>query len=471
MGRSGTRAIVRVDPNWGTGRGAVEIGQMDPSSWAGRGLTGPPGERTVGWSPDPVEHIVQATRACLARCLPRFGDSPDAAAIRSVLIRIAFASSYPPRRCGIASYTSDLGRASGNREIVALTPPDHETPYPTEVHHRIRRDVPEDYGRVARALDGCRVDAVSIQHDFSIWGGPDGEFVLDFVRALNLPAVATLHELGRRPTPNQRRIVGELVDATAATVVMSQAAAGLLGRAYGIDPGRVEVISHGVPDLPLVDPAQAKAGLALSEAPFLLSFGLLGPGKGYELAIAAMPAVVAAVPTARYVILGITHQDLLRREGEAYRRSLQEQIRTLGLTNHVELVDRFVGRTELGRWLQAADIFVTPYPNLEQSVSGTLAHAMGAGKAIVSTPFAYASELLAGGRGVLAKPDPAALATAFIALLGDPAKRKAIGARAHAYSRDMLWPGVGQRYLQLFERVTEKRPLIARRRLLESANA
>ena len=329
----------------------------------------------------------------------------------------------------------------------------------------------EDYGRVARALDGCRVDAVSIQHEFGIWGGADGEFVLDFVRALNLPAVATLHAVTRRPTPSQRRIVSELVAATAATVVMSQAAAGLLGRAYGIDPGRVEVIPHGVPDLPLVDPSQAKPGLSLSEAPFLLSFGLLGPCKGYELAIAAMPAVVAALPTARYVILGSTHPDLLRREGEVYRRSLQDQIRALGLTNHVELVDRFVGRTELGRWLQAADVFVTPYPNLEQTVSGTLSHAMGAGKAIVSTPFAYATELLAGGRGVLAKPDPAALAAAFLALLGDTVRRSAIGARAHAYSRQMLWPGVGLRYLQLFKRVTETRPLVAGRPVLKSAHA
>jgi glycosyltransferase involved in cell wall biosynthesis len=196
-------------------------------------------------------------------------------------IRIAIASSYPPRRCGIASYTSDLGRASGNREIVALTPPDHETPYPTEVHHRIRRDVLEDYPRVARALAGCRVDVVSIQYDAGIWGGDDGEFVLDFVRALHLPAVTTLHALARRPTPGQRRVVAELIEASAATVVMSQASAGLLGKAYGIDAGQIDVIPHGVPDLPLVEPAKAKTSLGLGEAPFLLSYGLLGPGKGF----------------------------------------------------------------------------------------------------------------------------------------------------------------------------------------------
>jgi glycosyltransferase involved in cell wall biosynthesis len=386
-------------------------------------------------------------------------------------IRIAIASSYPPRRCGIATYASDLGRASGNREIIALTPPDHETPYPTEVHHRIRRDVSEDYSRIARALDGCRVDLVSIQYDPTIWGGPDGAFVLDFVRALNLPAVTTFHAIARRPSPSQRRVIAELAAASAATVVMSQAAAGLLARAYGVDPGLVDIIPHGVPDLPLVEPAQAKASLGLDAAPFLLSFGLLGPEKGFELAIAAMPAVVAAVPSARLVILGPTHPDLIRSEGEAYRRSLQDQIRALGMTGHVELVDRFLGRTELGRWLQAADVFVTPYPGLEQTVSGTLSHAMGAGKAIVSTPFPYASELLAGGRGVLAKPDAAALAAALIALLGDDAKRTAIGGRAHAYSRDMLWPGVGARYQAVFERATKTQPVPIRRPILESARA
>ncbi|MGH2511852.1 MAG: glycosyltransferase family 4 protein [Candidatus Limnocylindrales bacterium] len=369
-------------------------------------------------------------------------------------MRIAFASSYPPRRCGIATYTSDLGRASGNREIVALTPPEHEAPYPTEVHHRIRRDVLDDYVRVARSLDNCRVNAVSVQHDFEIWGGPDGAYVLDFVHALNLPAVATLHSLVRHPSAGQRRVLHELTEATAATVVLSQAAAALLGRAYGIDPGRVQVIPHGVPDLPLVDPALAKASLELKDVPLLLSFGLLGPGKGYELAIEAMPAVVAAFPTARYVILGPTNPTLLRSEGERYRRSLEAKVRTLKLGEHVELIDRFVGKTELGRWLQAADIALTPYADPEQTVSGTLCYAMGAGKAIVSTPFAYAAELLAGGRGVLAKPDPTAVATALTDLLADSRRRTKLGARAHAYARDMLWPAVGAQYQELFDRVT-----------------
>ena len=373
---------------------------------------------------------------------------------RSLLIRIAFASTYPPRRCGIATFTSDLSRAVDGREIVALTPPDHAESYPSEVHHRIRRDEWADYPRVARALDRCRIDAVSIQHEYGIWGGEDGEHVIDFVEALRAPAVATLHTVLREPTPHQRRVLVELVDATMATVVMSNAAASLLTEAYGVAPSRIEVIAHGVPELPLVEPDTLKAGLGLDGREVILSFGLLGPGKGYELAIAAMPSVVAARPKVRYVILGATHPDLIRTEGEAYRASLKARVAALGLNEHVQLVDQFVGRRELARWLEAADVFVTPYPNLEQIVSGTLSYAMSAGKAIVSTPYAYAAELLDKDRGVLTEPGSASsLSDAFIGLLSNPERRSAIGARAYAHSRAMIWPEVGAAYRRLFSRV------------------
>jgi glycosyltransferase involved in cell wall biosynthesis len=369
-------------------------------------------------------------------------------------MRIAFASTYPPRRCGIAMFTSDLAATFGHREIVALTPPDHTGAYPTEVHHRIRRDESTDYRHAARALDRCRLDAVSIQHEYGIWGGADGEHVIDFVRELNVPTVATLHTVLREPTQNQRRVLVDLVEATDATVVMSVAAASLLEEAYGVDPTRIDVIPHGVPDLPLVDPDTLKPALGLEGRQVILSFGLLGPGKGYEHAIAAMPAVVAAAPDVRYVILGATHPDLLRREGEAYRDRLTARVAELGMTDHVKLVDRFVGRRELGRWLEAADVFVTPYPNLDQIVSGTMSYAMSAGKAIVSTPYAYATELLAGGRGVLVQPgSPTGLANAFIELLTDRERRTAIGGRAYAHSRRAIWPEVGDAYRRVFARV------------------
>jgi len=341
------------------------------------------------------------------------------------------------------------------REIVALTPVDHTLGYPVEVHHRIRRDVWEDYPRVARTLDRCRIDVASIQFEYGIWGGVDGENVLDFVSALRAPSVATLHTVLRNPTAHQRQVLVDLVGATEATVVMSRAAAALLAEAYGVDPTVIDVIPHGVPDLPLVDPDSVKPALGLEGRKVILSFGLLGPGKGYELAISAMPAVVAADPSALYVILGATHPDLIRREGEAYRDRLTALIRELGLNDNVRLVDRFVDRRELGRWLEAADLFVTPFQNLEQIVSGTMSYAMSAGKAIVSTPFVYAAELLAAGRGVLVEAGSStALGKAFIDLLADPERRAAIGGRAYADSRRMVWPEVGAAYRRVFARVS-----------------
>jgi glycosyltransferase involved in cell wall biosynthesis len=240
---------------------------------------------------------------------------------------------------------------------------------------------------------------------------------------------------------------------------MSRSAASLLSETYGIARERIEVIAHGVPELPLVDPNTLKASLGLEGQEVILSFGLLGPGKGYEQAIAAMPAVVAERPLARYIILGATHPDLVRKEGEAYRQSLTGRIAVLGMTKHVQLVDQFVGRRELARWLEAADLFVTPYPNLDQIVSGTLSYAMSAGKAVVSTPYAYATELLADGRGVLVEPSSvASLSDAFIGLLADPERRQAIGSRAYAHSRQMIWPEVGAAYRRLFSRVVGMPP-------------
>jgi len=307
--------------------------------------------------------------------------------------------------------------------------------------------------QTARDLDRC-VDVVSIQHEYGIWGGEDGESVIDFVRALGRPAVATLHTVLREPTRRQREIMIELIDRVEATVVMSRSAADLLATAYGVSRRRVEIIPHGVPDLPLVESSTIKPSLDLGGRQVILSFGLLGPGKGYELAIDALPAVVAANPDALYVIVGATHPDLVRRDGESYRESLKARSKALGVAAHVRFVDRFVGRVELTRWLEAADVFVTPYPNLDQIVSGTLSYAMGAGRAIVSTPYTYARELLADGRGILVEPgSPARLAEAFNEVLGDDALRTAIGRRAYRHARQMVWSQVGQQYADLFHRV------------------
>ena len=367
------------------------------------------------------------------------------------MAHIAFVSTYPPRRCGIATFTADLGRAIGGREVVALHRPGEVGGQGHLVHHVIHTDVRADYARVARALGGCGVRMVSIQHEYGIWGPDDGEGVLDFMAALTMPAVVTLHTVLRHPSPAQHRIMRGMLEAAAAVVVMSRAAATILGERYGADLTKVEIIPHGVPDLPFVEPNSVKPSLGLLGRQVLLSFGLVGPSKGYEAVIEALPAVVREVPDTRYVILGATHPELLRSEGERYRERLAALAADLGMTGHVVFVDRFVEQSELSRWLEAADVFVTPYPNLEQIVSGTLSYAMAAGKASVSTPYLYASEILADGRGRLVPAgDPAAMSAALVELLLDRGLRTAMAKRAYGHGRGMIWSRVAADYERLF---------------------
>ena len=370
------------------------------------------------------------------------------------MARIALVSTYPPRRCGIATFTADLGRALGDHEIVALTGAGEAVATDHRVRHVIRTNVRSDFVRVARSLGEGSIGAVSVQHEYGIWGANDGEGVLDFLTALSVPAVATLHTVLRHPTVGQDRVMRGILDASAAVVVMSRAAATMLVDRYAADPSRVEIIPHGVPDLPFVGPESAKSRLGMGGRHVLLSFGLVGPGKGYESVIETMPEVVRAVPNACYVILGATHPELQRTEGERYRMQLESMVADLGMTEHVVFIDRFVTPPELGRWLEATDVFVTPYPNLDQIVSGTLSYAMAAGKASVSTPYLYASEILADGRGCLVPPDdPAAMSDALIELLRDHDLRAAMAQRAYLHGRGMLWSRVAAEYEQLFMRL------------------
>jgi glycosyltransferase involved in cell wall biosynthesis len=374
--------------------------------------------------------------------------------------RVAFVSTYPPRHCGIATFTADLAGAVGGGCVAALHYAGDPDAYPAEVTLRIRRDEPEEYARAAWAIDRSHVDVVSVQHEYGIWGGRDGELVLDFVRAIHKPVVTTLHTVPQWPSAGQLRILVELLRLSAATVVMSRSAAALLRRIYDVDDRTLDVVAHGVPDLPLVDPDTVKPELGLEIRPTILSFGLIGPGKGYESVIEAMPEVVRGEPRALYVILGATHPELLRREGEAYRSRLARLAEGLGVDDRVRFVDRYVSQQELGRWLGAADIFVTPYPNPDQIVSGTLSYAMGAGKAIVSTPYAYAREMLDSGVGLLVPPgSPKALAEALVGLLRDDEARRALGRLAYERGRAMIWPHVGRQYQLIFGRVAAAGPV------------
>ncbi len=372
---------------------------------------------------------------------------------------IVFLSTYPPRRCGIATFTQDLRSAVGSGRVYALGPLEGDFPEagaydPPEVMAFLLGHDPAAYRHAAIAIDGVDPAAVSLQHEFGIYGGPDGANVLAFAERLRAPLVTTLHTVLSEPTDRQREVIRELGRSSAAMVVMSETAAGLLARRYGVDPEGIRVIPHGVPDLRRVDPAVRKPEFGLDGTPVVLSFGLVGPGKGYEAVIEAMASVGDAVPGAQYVILGSTHPDLLRREGERYRDSLRRRADDLGIADRIRFEDRFVGQAELARWLQAADVFVTPYPNLDQIVSGTLSYALGAGLAIVSTPYLYAREVLAGGRGVLVPPaSPEALGESLSALLLDPERREAYASRAYERGRRMTWQTVGAEYRALFEDV------------------
>jgi glycosyltransferase involved in cell wall biosynthesis len=282
------------------------------------------------------------------------------------------------------------------------------------------------------------------------------------VRELELPAVATLHAIPRVPTSRQQAILADLIASVDAVVVMSRSATTLLASTYGVDPHRLDVIHHGVPDLPLAEPTVIKAALGLEGRDVILSFGLLGPDKGHELVLEALPAVVAAHPAACYVIVGATDPELLLQGGEQYRDALAAQVKRLEMTSYVRFVDTFAHRVEMTRWLQAADVFVTPYPDLDQTVSGSLSYAMGAGRAIVSTPYTYAADLLAEGRGVLVPAaTPGRFAAALNEVLGDDELRAALGRQAYDYSRGMVWSEIGAQYRRLFERVGTGRSLPA----------
>lgn len=367
--------------------------------------------------------------------------------------RAIFVSTFPPRRCGIATFTRDLAGAVGDHEVTAVHRAGDPVVYPMEVTGIIRHGERADYVRAADRINRAG-GLVSLQHEFGIFGGRDGANVLDLLDHLEVPVVTTLHTVLRHPTPSQLDVMRGVLEHSTVAVVMSRAAAELLERIYDVSPDRVRVIHHGVPDLEFSSPATHKHDFDLQGRSVILSFGLLGPGKGYEHVIEAMPAVRRAHPAALFIVLGATHPDLVRTEGEAYRERLVRMVREFDLRDNVRFVDRYVSQQDLGRWLQAADVFVTPYPNLDQIVSGTLSYTMAAGRPIVSTPFLYATEMLSDGRGIIVEPGSAqALADALTALLGNDAQRLRIGRRAYAFARRMVWREIGRQYRSLFATV------------------
>ncbi len=378
---------------------------------------------------------------------------------------IAFVGTYPPRHCGIATFTRDLAQATAaaapgvTAMILAMTDSGGQYEYPPEVKYEIRQGVKGDYARAAEFVNYSDARFVSIQHEYGIFGGDDGNYVLDFLSALSVPAAVTLHTVLKQPSDLQRAIVREMAKQGAGLIVMSEVARELLASSYGVHGSKVQTIAHGIPVMEQREQAQLKKRFNVPGRRVLLTFGLLSPNKGIETVIRALPEVVAAFPEVVYFVIGATHPHVRRRDGEAYRTMLERLAESLGVREHIVFRDQFVTTPELCSYLQAADIFVSPYLNEAQVTSGALSYAMGAGSAAVSTPYWHARELLADGRGCLFPfGDSAALSKSLIGLLGSKSELERVRAAAFEYTRSMQWPRVGAAYLELFERLAAELP-------------
>ncbi|KPK49598.1 MAG: glycosyl transferase family 1 [Planctomycetes bacterium SM23_25] len=384
-------------------------------------------------------------------------------AASSKKLPVAFVSDYLPRRCGIATFTHELCEAvasQGRRDhdvfAVAMNDVPEGYPYPERVRFEVRQSMQADYRMAAEFLNISQVSAVCLQHEYGIFGGASGSHILALLRRLRRPLVTTLHTVLREPTEEQERVLREIGRLSDRTVVMSDLAQDILEEVYGVPRNKVVMIPHGIPDVPFIDPTFYKDIFGVEGRKVILTFGLLSPGKGVEYAIDALPAVIEKHPDVVYIVLGATHPHIKRESGEEYRNGLVRRVGELGLKEHVMFHDRFVDLKELCEFLGAADIYVTPYLNEAQITSGTLAYALGAGKATISTPYWYATEMLADGRGRLVPfRDAGAIAEQINDLLENEVDRHAMRKRAYNFCRKMVWKRVAQRYLELFAEATE----------------
>lgn len=374
---------------------------------------------------------------------------------------LLFLATYPPRQCGIATFTDDILQSveqymSGTKGSVIAV---HDSSsgsciYPSRVVARLEQHDRAAYRAAAAFINRHPAPVLNVQHEFGIFGGPNGSWLLDLLQEVKKPVVLTLHTVLPSPTFEHRTLVRDLCERVGKVVVLSETARRLLETRYFIEPDYIEFIPHGVPDLPFASTSQAKSSLGLQGRFVFSTFGLLSRGKGLENAIDAMATVARRHPEALYVILGATHPHIRHTEGETYRSQLQTRIDRAGLSHNVTMVNRYLALPDLLDYLLATDAYVTPYVNQAQVVSGTLAYAVGAGKAVISTPYLYAREVLDAGRGMLVPfDDAAAIANAALELVEDPAKRVSVALRAYAFGRRMIWSEVGRQYAQLLERL------------------
>lgn len=371
--------------------------------------------------------------------------------------RVAMLGNHLPRQCGIATFTTDLCEAlvavrpELECTVLAMNDAGHQYDYPARVGFQIPAADLSAYRGAAAYLNVSGSDVVSVQHEYGIFGGDAGAHVLSLLRALRVPVVTTLHTILAAPNPDQRHAMDELTRLSERVVVMTEHGRQLLCEVHGVSETKIDVIPHGVADE--LTGGRGKAQLGVRGRPVILTFGLLTPDKGLEYVIDALPAILERHPHVVYIVLGATHPQVRAQHGEAYRQQLRLRAEQLGVDASLIMHDRFVSKVELAEFMGAADLYITPYLNPEQISSGTLAYAVGAGKAVLSTPYAYARELLAEGRGVLVPwRDPAAIAREVCALLDDEVECDELRARAAAYGQRMRWPAVALAYFDTFEK-------------------
>jgi glycosyltransferase involved in cell wall biosynthesis len=396
-------------------------------------------------------------------------------------MRIAFVASAVPRRCGIATFTADLTAAVKAADpavrcvAAAIDEPNAARAYGPDVRWRIRQGEGESYVAAARAINESSADVVNLQHEFGLYGvwteGSYDDHCVPMLEEFRKPVITTLHTVLPKPEPQVREVVRRIAERSTRIVVMAETAARLLGEVYGIDR-RPIVIPHGMPAIVPRGRRRLKRQLGMDSRTIVSTFGLVDPRKGLEYMIAAMPEVLARHPNTLYLIVGQTHPELLKRQGEVYRNQLSVAIDRLGMARHVQFVNQYLTQREIVDYLLATDVYVTPYLDLNQITSGTLAYALGAGKAIVSTRYLHAAEALDDGRGLLVETrDSPGLARAVLAILDDPELKTELEARAYEYGKEMAWPNVGRRVLALTrqildspnvtETLAEERPLPA----------
>ncbi len=375
---------------------------------------------------------------------------------------VAYVSTYPPRKCGIATFTADLVKSTSllnklkGQTVIPIDGRHNNASAFGRVQHKIGRDSPEDYEFMAGLLNRSTVDVVNLQHEFGIFGGQNGSYICTFLEKLKKPVSTTLHTVLPNFEEPAKKVFDRIVACSDAVVVMNQTTKGLL-KQHGVSNKKLKLIPHGCPDVPLVPSERAKNELGLKNRVVLSTFGLLSRGKGVEYVIEALPQIIKTQPKIVYKVLGVTHPQVRFVEGESYRNLLMRKAKSLGVSAHVKFLNRFLSKHELISYLQATDIYITPYLSPNQVSSGTLSYALGAGKAIISTPYLHAKEALSNGKGVFCDfHDSESIAQRTLAIMENKQLRDSLEHNAYLYSRKFTWPLIAKKYMALYGELAQQ---------------